>query len=85
MRSHSETRPPALRLRASRGRVVLLWTPPHRASRGVRLLTVVIGRRAPFLRCLTVRHGSPDRPRPTRPTSPAGGTASAPFPIRHAA
>ena len=85
MRSRSEARPPALRLRALRGRVVLFWTPPHRASRGVRLLTVVIGRRAPFLRCLTVRHGSRERPRPTRPTSPAAGTIPAPFPTRHAA
>lgn len=85
MPSRSEARPPALRLRALRGRLILLWTPPRRASRGVRLLTLVIGRRAPYLRCLTVRHGSHDRPRPTRPTSPAGGTIPAHFPTRHAA
>ena len=85
MLSRSDARPPALRLRVLRGRLVLLWTPPRLASRGVRLLTVVIGRRAPYLRCLTVRHVLLDRPRPTRPSSPAGGCLPAHFPNRHAA
>ncbi len=85
MLSRSDARPPALRLRALRGRLVLLWTPPRTVLRGVRLLTLVIGRRAPYLRCLTVRHGSRDRPRPTRPTSPAGGCLPAHVPSRHAA
>jgi len=85
MLSRSDARPPALRLRALRGQLVLLWTPPRLTSRGVRLLTFVIGRRAPYLRCLTVRHGSRERPRPTRPTSPAGGSIPARFPTRHAA
>lgn len=85
MQSRSNARPPALRLRALRGRIVLLWTPPRLASRGVRLLTLVIGRHAPYLRCLTVRHGSRERPRPTRPTAPAGCTIPAHIPTRHAA
>ena len=85
MPSRSDARPPALRLRALRGRLVLLWTPPRIVPGGVRLLTLVIGRRAPYLRCLTVRHGSRERPRPTRPTSPLGDTIPAHCPTRHAA
>ena len=65
--SPSDARPRFLRLRAYRGRLLLLWEPPRRASRGVRLLAVVVGCRVPYLRCLTVHHGYDARPEPPCP------------------
>ncbi len=49
----SSMRSPFLRLRARRGRLLLLISPPGRLSR----LVIVAGRHAPHVRCLLVHHG----------------------------
>lgn len=46
-------RPPILRLRAQRGRLLLLVSPPGQLTR----LAIVAGWQAPHLRYLLVRHG----------------------------